>query len=53
MAGEKYNIQLEAAEIFNRLVKVPELVQGLNELLQNFNSPLIPQHYYKIFFLST
>lgn len=38
MAGEKYNIQLEAAEIFNRLVKVPELVQGLNELLQNFNS---------------
>ena len=38
MAGEKYNIQLEAAEIFNRLVTVPELVQGLNELLQNFNS---------------
>ena len=34
----KYNFQLEAAEIFNRLVQIPELVLELNGLLQDFNS---------------
>jgi hypothetical protein len=38
MAGEKYNIQLEAVEIFNRLIQVPQLAEGLSNLLQNFNS---------------
>lgn len=38
MAGEKYNIQLEAVEIFNRLIQVPQLAEGLSDLLQNFNS---------------
>ena len=38
MAGEKYNIQLEAIEIFNRLQQVPQLAEGLSNLLQNFNS---------------
>lgn len=34
----KYNFQLEAADIFNRLVQIPELVLELNGLLQDFNS---------------
>ena len=38
MTGEKYNIQLEAIEIFNRLQQVPQLTEGLSNLLQNFNS---------------
>ena len=38
MAGEKYNIQLEAVEIFNRLIQVPQLAEGVSNLLQNFNS---------------
>ena len=38
MAGEKYNIQLEAVEIFNRLIQIPQLAEGLSNLLQNFNS---------------
>ena len=38
MAGEKYNIQLEAVEIFNRLIQIPQLAEGLSNLLQNFDS---------------